>query len=376
MSFPNWKPLLQISAENWAVAVVVTLTSYLLLYGILRFLSARLGASAHKGSMVSDMITEVLLYTNRFIIFAIAVLIGLSTIELPPLLQSWLARGWVVVIGIQIALGFNRAINVWLRQYHARADIALRDRASTGMLVFLMRFVVWLTVVLAVLANLGVNITALVASLGIGGIAVALGLQTVLSDLFASLAIALDKPFSVGDFIIFGDTQGTVTHIGVKTTRIQSLSGEQVIISNTELLKQTVHNYQQMQQRRVVFGFSVTYDTPVEQLAELSQVVREIITAIDQTRFDRAHFKSFGESTLDYEVVYYVLSADYTLYMDIQQRINLELMQACAARHVEFGYPFRTVHLTADSAPAKQAFAAASSLMPFPLPSATPQQAS
>jgi small-conductance mechanosensitive channel len=336
MSFPSWKPLLQISAENWAVAAAVTLTSYLLLYGILRFLSARLGASAHKGSLVSDMITEVLLYTNRFIIFVIAVLIGLSTIELPPPLQTWFGRGWVVVIGIQIALGFNRAINVWLRQYYARADIALRDRASTGMLVFLMRFVVWLTVVLAVLANLGVNITALVASLGIGGIAVALGLQTILSDLFASLAIALDKPFRVGDFIIFGNTQGTVARIGVKTTRIQSLSGEQVIISNTELLKQIVHNYQQMQHRRIVFGFRVAADTPLAQLGELPQLVSDIIGKIERSRFERAHLKTFG-SVLDYEVVYYVLSADYTLYMDIQQRINLELMQACATRQIAFG---------------------------------------
>jgi small-conductance mechanosensitive channel len=336
MSFPSWKPPLQISAENWAVAAAVTLTSYLLLYGILRFLSARLGASAHKGSLVSDMITEVLLYTNRFIIFVIAVLIGLSTIELPPPLQIWLGRGWVVVIGIQIALGFNRAINVWLRQYYSRADIALRDRASTGMLVFLMRFVVWLTVVLAVLANLGVNITALVASLGIGGIAVALGLQTILSDLFASLAIALDKPFRVGDFIIFGNTQGTVARIGVKTTRIQSLSGEQVIISNTELLKQIVHNYQQMQHRRIVFGFRVAADTPLAQLGELPQLVSDIIGKIERSRFERAHLKTFG-SVLDYEVVYYVLSADYTLYMDIQQRINLELMQACATRQIAFG---------------------------------------
>jgi small-conductance mechanosensitive channel len=336
MSFPSWKPLLQISAENWAIAAAVTLASYLLLYGILRFLSARLGTSARQGSLVTDMVTEVLLYTNRSIIFVISVLIGLSTIELPPPLQIWLGRSWVVVIGIQIALGFNRAINVWLRQYHARADIALRDRASTGMLVFLMRFAVWLTVALAVLANLGVNITALVASLGIGGIAVALGLQTILSDLFASLAIALDKPFRVGDFIIFGTTQGTVTHIGVKTTRIQSLSGEQVIISNTELLKQIVHNYQQMQHRRIVFSFRIAADTPLAQLGELPLVVGDIIGKIERSRFERAHLKTFG-GALDYEVVYYVLSADYTLYMDIQQRINLELMQACATRQIAFG---------------------------------------
>lgn len=352
MSFPNWKRLLEIPPESWIIAAFAALVSYLVLYGALRFIAARVSALAQKTDALSGhIVAEVLLSTNRFTIFLVSILIGIGTIDLSPSWELWLGHGWALTIGVQLALWLNRAISVWLRRYRARSENAeLGNRATTTTLVFLLRFVVWLTAGLAVLANLGVNITALVASLGIGGIAVALALQTILSDLFASLSIALDKPFEVGDFIIFGDTLGTVTHIGIKTTRIQSLSGERVIISNAELLKQIVHNYKYMQQRRVVFGFSLNYRTPVEKVAAISQAVREIIEAVDNTRFDRAHFKTFGESALEYEVVYYVLSPEYNVYMDIQQRINLELMRACAEHEVEFGYPVRTLQIAGEAA--------------------------
>ncbi len=336
MLFSHWKSLLEISPESWIIAAAVGSASYIVLYAALRFIAGRVGALAKKtGGLPGEIVAEVLLYTNRFIIFLIAVLIGLSVIELPPNWQGWLSQGWVVVIGIQIALWLNRAINVWMRQHLARVGSDMRNRATTTTLVLLMRFAVWLTTGLAVLANLGVNITALVASLGIGGIAVALGLQTILSDLFASLAIALDKPFEAGDFISFGTNQGTVTRVGVKTTRIRSLSGEMVIISNTELLKQIVRNYRPMQQRRVEFAFRIASQTPVEQVAALPQVLRDIVGTISQARFERAHFKSFAGSALEYEVVYYVLEPQYAAYMDIQQHINLELMRACAARQIQ-----------------------------------------
>ncbi len=349
MSFPNWKRLLEISPESWLIAAVAVLLSYLLLYGALRLVGSRIGALADR--LAGRIVAEALQSTNRVIILLVSLLVGLRTIELTPAWETWQSHAWVLLIGLQIALWLNRAISAWLRDYRARTDGAdLRNRASTTTLVLLLRFALWLTTTLAVLANLGVNITALVASLGIGGIAVALGLQTILSDLFASLAIALDKPFQVGDAINFGSNSGTVARVGVKTTRILSDSGETIIISNTELLKQIVRNYRPMQQRRVAFSFRIAYQTPVEQVAELSQVVKDIILAIAQTRFARAHFKGFGESALEYEVVYFVLSPDYGLYMDIQQRINLELMRACAARNIQFGYPVRTVQVAADSA--------------------------
>lgn len=161
----------------------------------------------------------------------------------------------------------------------------------------------WSVLLLAVLANMGVDITAFVASLGVGGVAVALAVQSILSDLFASLAIGLDKPFEIGDFIVLGDIAGSIEHIGLKTTRIRSLGGEEIVCSNTELLKNTIHNYKRMSERRIAFGFVVTYDATPEQLRIIPDKVRQAVEDAGDMRFDQAHFKQLGESSLDFEVV-------------------------------------------------------------------------
>ena len=171
------------------------------------------------------------------------------------------------------------------------------------MLGFVGRIVLWSVVLLMILDNLGVNITALVASLGIGGIAVALAVQNILGDIFASLSIALDRPFAIGDFIVVGDVLGTVEYIGLKTTRIRSLSGEQIVFSNADLLKSRIRNYKRMTERRVVFGFGVVYQTPHDKLERIPAMVREVIEAQPKTRFDRAHFKEYGDSALAFEAV-------------------------------------------------------------------------
>jgi small-conductance mechanosensitive channel len=208
-----------------------------------------------------------------------------------------------------------------------------------------LRTLVWSVVLLAMLSNLGVNITAFVASLGVGGIAVALAAQNILGDLFASVSIALDKPFEVGDFIVFGSVAGTVENVGIKTTRIRSLGGEQIVMANTELLKQTVSNYKRLRERRIVFSFGVTYDTTSAQAKQIPDIVKRIVQQSDGLRFDRAHFKAFSDSSLDYEVVYIVLSPEFGTYMDEQQRINLALMDELATMGVGFAFPTRTVHL-------------------------------
>jgi small-conductance mechanosensitive channel len=198
---------------------------------------------------------------------------------------------------------------------------------------------------LAMLSNLGINVTTFVASLGIGGIAVALAVQTILSDLFASLSIAVDKPFEVGHFIIFGDVLGTVTYVGLKTTRIQALSGQQIVVSNAELLKQTINNYKFMSQRRVVFGFGVSYATTPDQAEAIPALVRRAIESQDKTRFDRAHLLKFDENALQYEVVYYILDGDYNVYMDRHQAINLTIMRGLAEMGVSFAWPRRAVQM-------------------------------
>jgi small-conductance mechanosensitive channel len=184
-----------------------------------------------------------------------------------------------------------------------------------------------------------------VAGLGIGGIAVALAIQNILGDLFASLSIALDKPFVIGDFIIVDQLLGTVEHIGLKTTRIRSLSGEQIVFSNADLLNSRIRNYKRMYERRVVFSIGVTYQTPYEKLASIGTTLKEIIESQPDVRFDRAHFREYADSSLNYEVVYYVKSPDYNRYMDIQQAINLEIYRRFQDGGIEFAYPTRTLYL-------------------------------
>ena len=221
--------------------------------------------------------------------------------------------------------------------------------ASATLMSWALRTVLWAVVLLAVLSNVGVNITAFVASLGVGGIAVALAVQNIPDDLFALLSIAVDKPFEVGDFIGIDSFVGTVQFIGLKSTRISSLNGEQIIISNTDLLKQVVKNYKRMEERRIVFKFGVTYSTTPEQAEAIPEIVRRLVEDNDKRRFDGGHFQGFGDSSLDYEVAYIVKEPGYNTYMDAQQTLNLQLMRELAALGVDFAFPTRTVFLVPGS---------------------------
>lgn len=254
----------------------------------------------------------------------------------------WQAGAWAVA-----------AAGAWLD--HKRRHDEQSDRAalgSLGIIAFIVNAVIWSLVVLLTLDNLGVDITALVAGLGIGGIAVALAVQNVLGDLFASLSITLDRPFVVGDFLVIGDFMGTVEHIGVKSTRLRSLNGEQIVMANGDLLGSRVRNYGRMSERRVVFATGIAYETPVELIESVPKILREAVEAQADVRFDRAHFQAHGAFSLDFETVYYVLSADYNRYMDIQQEINLELHRRFAARGIEFAYPTQKVLVEALRQPA------------------------
>jgi len=202
---------------------------------------------------------------------------------------------------------------------------------------------------LLALENLGIDVTALLAGIGIASVAIGLALQNVLSDLFASLSIVLDKPFEVGDFIVVGDVVGSVEHVGLRTTRLRSLTGEQLVVANGDLLSSRIRNYRRMTERRVVFGFGVTYDTPTAVLREIPDLVRGLVEAHDGVRFDRAHFKTLGPSSLDFEVVYWMLDANYLRFMDVQQEVNLGLMDGLAGKGVEFAFPTQTIHLAREA---------------------------
>ncbi|OZI22978.1 mechanosensitive ion channel protein MscS [Bordetella genomosp. 7] len=346
----------------WALTAVLAGVFLLAMRAALSLVRTRLQRRLEAGPRPGiSLALEILGRTSWLILFLIAILLAA---RVSGVIAAWSVAAshlWFVLAVLQIALWIDRAIGAGLvRTLVGRVG----GRAVTAMLMaLLLRIVLWTIVVLAMLDNLGVNITALVASLGIGGVAVALAVQTILSDLFASISIGLDKPFEVGDFIVFGSVAGSIEHIGLKTTRIRSLGGEQIVCSNTELLKQTIQNYKRMQQRRIVFGFTLSYRTSPEDAAAVPDIVRRQIEASSDTRFDRAHFASFGESGLVFEAVYYVMSADYNRYMDIQQQINLGLLRELRDADIAIAVPERRVRVSRDLA-----------AQPAPEPLAVPSQ--
>ena len=207
------------------------------------------------------------------------------------------------------------------------------------------RVVIWGLAIVFFLDNLGFKISTVIAGLGIGGIAVGLAAQAILKDLFSYFSIIFDRPFEVGDFIIIDDYLGTVEYIGAKTTRIRSLSGEQLVFSNTDLTDSRVRNYKRMEKRRVLFRIGVTYDTPLEKLKEIPRVIEDIIKNVPDTIFDRAHFFSYADFSLVFEIVYYVIGSDYNKYMDIQQEINFKIKEEFNKRSIEFAFPTQTIYL-------------------------------
>lgn len=336
---PLWSLLVALTAA--AVTYVAILTALHLLTGRAK------GWATHSGSAAATTMVDVLEGTSRLLMLLVAVLVGLGFLELPRRWESRVAQLWFVAVALQMGLWGMRAIGIGVQRYVTRHSSSgmTQVSASATLLSWGLRTLLWSVVALAVLSNLGVNITAFVASLGVGGIAVALAVQSILADLFASLSIAVDKPFEVGDFVVVGSVAGTVQMIGLKTTRIRSLQGEEVVMSNTDILKQTISNYRPMQERRIVFTFGVAYGTPVDKVEAIPGVVRQLVEAQAALRFDRAHFKGFGDSSLDFEVVYIVKDPGFNVYMDLQQTINLGLMRELAAMGVEFAFPTRTIHI-------------------------------
>lgn len=333
------------SLGRWLIALALVLLVGMVVPAVRARLERRL-RTATPGHPMLGYGAEILAGTRRSILLLLALFIGARAVELPAKVDAALTTLTAVALLLQVTLWAQRVFNVWLGNYEQRARHGDGgDATIVGLISFVGRTAIWAIALLMILDNLGFNITTLVASLGIGGVAIALAVQNVLADLFASLSIGLDKPFVVGDFIIVDDLMGTVEHVGLKTTRLRSLSGEQLVFSNGDLLKSRIRNYKRMYERRIVFTFGVVYDTPRETLARLADEVRAIIEAQPKTRFDRAHFFRFGEFSLDFEVVYFVLDPDYNLYMDIQQAINLAIMARFEALEVGFAFPTSTLRV-------------------------------
>ncbi len=344
MEFLGWTYLGN-TVQTWIVAVAVALVVLIALRLFQGIVARGLSARAERTRIdLDDLAAELVRKTRFFFPLIVALYAGAQPLALPPTGDGVFRA--VVVIGllVQAALWGNTVISFWITRYmQKRMEEDAAAATSIGALRFVGKLLLWTVILLLALDNLGVDVTALVTGLGIGGLAVALALQNVLSDLFASLSIVLDKPFVIGDFIIVGDFLGTVEHIGLKTTRMRSLSGEQLVLSNSDLLNSRIRNYKRMAQRRIVFSFGVVYETPADKLAAVPRMVQEIIESLENTQFDRAHFKAYGDFSLNFEVVYYVLVPEYDTYMDIQQAINLELYRRFEQEGIEFAYPTQTL---------------------------------
>jgi len=266
-------------------------------------------------------------------------------IDLSPAVKGAVNAILVIWIAYQVVIALQILIDYIVRKKFFTDEKGVESKGMISFVSGLLKGALWAVAALTVLSNLGVNVNSLIAGLGIGGLAVAFALQNILADLFSSFAIFMDKPFAVGDFIVVGEHKGTVERIGIKTTRIRSLSGEEVIISNRELTSVRVQNFKRLKERRVSFSVGATYDTPLEKVKRIPGIMKEIVEAQENARFDRAHFASLGDSALVFEVVYYVLSSNYADYMDIQQEINVSLMERFANEGIEFAYPTQTIHL-------------------------------
>jgi small-conductance mechanosensitive channel len=330
------------SASEWMIAAGIAVGITLVLAMVRVVASRRLRPK----TFPLGLLLVVVRHTRYIFLAFIGVGIGATYLTLPGKTLRILGIVITLLTLFQIAWWGHGVMRFWVRRVitqRAESDLgsvtAIRTFGTIGLVAL------WAVILLAVIATLGIDVTALVAGLGIGGIAIALAVQNIVGDLFASVSIIVDKPFVVGDFIQVENLLGSVQQIGLKTTRLNSLSGEQLIFGNGDLLKSRIHNYKRMMERRVVFTIRVEYGTPQELVEKVPGMIRDAITEQSPVRMDRAHFKEYGESALVYEAVYYVLSPDYNVYMDIQQAINYQLYGGFDSAGIKMALPTRTVML-------------------------------
>jgi small-conductance mechanosensitive channel len=299
---------------------------------------------------LDDVAVAALDATRPMVLVILGLYAGSRVLALPASVHVFATRAAIVTGLIQAAIWGNAALRSWLTQYYENRATDPARATSAAAVGFIARMVLWVVILLMILDNLGVNITTLVASLGIGGIAVALAVQNILGDLFASLSIVLDKPFVIGDFIIVDKYLGTVEYVGLKTTRIRSLGGEQLIFSNADLLKSRLQNMTRLESRRAAFTVGVTYDTPPAKLRAIPGMLADIVKAQPGVRLDRSHFTGVGPSSMNFEVVYFYDSPDYLAFMNVQQEIYLQMVERFDADGIEFAYPTQTLQVRGNGA--------------------------
>ena len=337
------------SVIDWLIIVAV-ITGILIILKILKIvIIRRINKWAQSTTTTWDnFIIEIIERNAVPLLYVCAFYFPVRSVGLPPAILNVLHVAFLIAITFfslrTISAAFKKFIHSFIRK---EQDSDTKEKQAAG-LIIIANIIIWMLGTIFLIDNLGYNVTTLIAGLGVGGIAIALAAQAVLGDLFSYFVIFFDRPFEIGDFITIGDEAGVIEYIGIKTTRIRTLSGEQLVCSNTDLTNSRLHNYKRMEKRRVVFTIGVTYQTPPEQLQEIPEMINEIIKSVADVQLDRGHFSKFNDSSLDFEFVYYVLNSDYNFYMECQQSIYFRIVTAFENAGIDFAYPTRTLFISGE----------------------------
>ncbi|MBU1202446.1 mechanosensitive ion channel family protein [Patescibacteria group bacterium] len=298
---------------------------------------------------IDDMLIEVFKKVKPPFYFFVALYFGVKFLNISELIARVIYILFLVFVVWEIIQVMSRILDFSIRKFLQKNQEDGEDNqhaeSTVRLMMVIIKAILWVIGLLLVLSNLGINVTSLVAGMGIGGIAIALALQSVLSDLFSAFSIYIDKPFQVGDFIMIGSDKGEVEKIGLKTTRIRTLQGEQLVVSNQELTSARIQNFRRMQNRRVSFNLGVTYDTKSDKLEKIPHIIEEVVSQVKLAKFDRCHFVEYSDSALIFEVVFFINNREMTDYLNARQEINLGIYKRFAKEKIEFAYPTQTIHL-------------------------------
>lgn len=330
--------------KDWAIVIGITVTVFMLIKFLKKPALKRLHKwTASTTNTFDDFIILTLETTVIPLLYFIIVYFALQYLEFNPTTDRVLKVAILFVGTFYILRLLTSFISYLITSFIGREEGSESKQKQARGLILILKGVIWILGIVFLLNNSGYDVTTILAGFGIGGIAIALAAQAILGDLFSYFVIFFDRPFEIGDFIIVGDKIGAVEYIGIKTTRVKAISGEQIVFSNKDLTDSRLHNFKRMQRRRVVFKTGVTYQTSAELIKKIPAIIKEIIGSKENTDFDRSHFSEFGDFSLNFETVYFINSNDYNIYMDVQQKIYIEILERFEKENIEFAYPTQTL---------------------------------
>ncbi|MAG12002.1 MAG: mechanosensitive ion channel protein MscS [Parcubacteria group bacterium] len=335
---------------QWSVALTLLIGTTLLIKLFKLVIIARLKKLAAKTvTDIDDIAVEIIDGIGKGFYTITSLYVAVKFLSVADVVGKAADLIFIVMLVFEVIKAITTVINFFARKYldseEGGGDGNKQNDALVNILRIVAKVFLWLIGLTVILSYLGIDITSIVASLGIGGLAVALAVQNILSDIFSSFSIYLDKPFEIGDFVVLGKDSGTVEKIGLKSTRLRALSGEELVISNKELTAARIQNYKRMKKRRVAFMLGVTYETSHKLLKAFPRIVKEEVKAVAETQWYNCYFKNYGQSSLDYEVIFFVKSGDFEKYMKIIEKVNLAIFKRAEKEGISFAYPTRTIHL-------------------------------